>query len=86
MKEKLTKQTTLEQDDADMLDEYDFSEGVRGKYAERYHDGKNLISLDPDVAKVFPDAKTVNDALRTLAKIIAIVHQNTECKTKSENI
>ena len=70
MKEKLTKQTTLEQDDADMLDQYDFSEGVRGKYAERYHDGKNLISLDPDVAKVFPDAKTVNDALRALAKII----------------
>ncbi len=77
MKEKLTKQTTLEQDDADMLDKYDFSEGVRGKYAERYHDSKNLICLAPDVTKVFPDAKTVNDALRALAKIIA-EYQNTE--------
>ena len=77
MKEKLTNQTTLEQDDADMLDEYDFSEGVRGKYAERYHASKNLIRLDPDVVKVFPDTKTVNDALRALAKIIA-VHQNTD--------
>ncbi len=77
MKEKLTNQTTLEQDDADMLDEYDFSGGVRGKYAEKYHADKNLIRLDPDVAKIFPDAKTVNDALRALARIIA-VHQNTD--------
>ena len=54
MKEKLTNQSTSEQDDVDMLDEYDFSGGVRGKYAERYHADKNLIRLDPDVAKVFP--------------------------------
>ena len=33
-----------------MLDEYDFNEGIRGKYAERYHAGANLIRLDDDVA------------------------------------
>jgi hypothetical protein len=49
--------------------EYDFSQlkgGVRGKYAERYREGTNLILLDPDVAAAFPDAKSVNEALRRL--------------------
>jgi hypothetical protein len=51
---------------SDMRDEYDFSKGVRGKYAERFKEGTNLVRLDPDVAKAFPDAKAVNDALRRL--------------------
>lgn len=50
--------------------EYDFSHGVRGKYAKRYAKGSNLILLDPDVASVFPDEESVNYTLRTLAKII----------------
>ena len=53
-----------------MRDEYDFSTGVRGKYATQYAKGSNVVVLDPDVAKVFSDAKSVNDALRTLAKIV----------------
>jgi hypothetical protein len=53
-----------------LREEYDFSGGVRGEYAARYAEGTNLVPLDPDVAKVFPDAKAVNDALRALAKII----------------
>lgn len=62
--------------DADELrEEYDFTpeqlrQGVRGKYAERYAQGTNLVPLDPDVAEVFPDAAAVNDALRALAGII----------------
>jgi hypothetical protein len=40
----------------DMLDEYDFSSGVRGKYAKRYAEGTNVVVLAPDVATVFPDA------------------------------
>ena len=52
-----------------MLKEYDFSKGVRGKYAKRYAKGTNVVVLDPDVAKVFPSAEAVNDALRTLAEI-----------------
>lgn len=53
-----------------MLDEYDFSKGTRGKYAERYNQGTNVIIIDPDVAEYFSDSKTVNDALRSIIPII----------------
>ena len=52
-----------------MRKEYDFSGGVVGKYAKRHGASANAILLDPDVAGVFPDSKSVNDALRTLMKI-----------------
>ena len=55
--------------DPDMLSEYDFSRGVRGKYAKRFSGGINLIALSPDLAQVFPDSKSVNDVLRTLVNI-----------------
>jgi hypothetical protein len=63
----------------DLLEEYDFSTmsgGVRGKYAKQYHAGVKLIMLDEDVAQIFPDAKSVNDALRMLSKVI-LQHQKT---------
>lgn len=50
-----------------MRKEYDFSPGVRGKYAKRYEQGCNVVILDPDVARLYPDAKAVNRALRSLA-------------------
>jgi hypothetical protein len=53
-----------------MRAEYDFSRGVRGKYFRRYHRGANVVVLEPDVAKVFSNAETVNDSLRALAGII----------------
>ncbi|NQT91339.1 MAG: hypothetical protein HQ559_01160 [Lentisphaerae bacterium] len=56
--------------DADLLDEYDFSQGVRGKYAERYAEGTNVVVIDPDVAEYFPDQDSVNESLRTLVSII----------------
>lgn len=56
--------------DLEMRDEYDFSDGVRGKYATRYAEGTNIVRLDPDVAEVFPDSAAVNSALRALVKII----------------
>lgn len=71
MKEKPMNPPTSNQHDLDMLDEYDFSTGIRGKYAERYYADRNLVRLDEDVAKMFPDAKSVNNALRALAKLIA---------------
>ena len=52
-----------------MRPEYDFSEGVRGKYAEQYRSGTNVILLEPDVAKAFPDANSVNEALRALLAV-----------------
>ena len=54
----------------EMLREYDFSQGVRGKYARRYARGSNVVVLEPDVAKVFPNGEAVNSSLRSLAKII----------------
>ncbi|MBL0686998.1 MAG: hypothetical protein JJV95_03035 [Sulfurospirillum sp.] len=54
----------------DMLDEYDFSNGIRGKYSQQYSEGINIIKLDSDVQKIFPDAKSVNNALRTLINLI----------------
>lgn len=56
--------------DLEMREEYDFSNGVRGKYAAQYAEGTNLVLLDPDVARVFPDSAAVNEALRALVKII----------------
>ncbi|HXL79859.1 MAG TPA: hypothetical protein VN951_03200 [Pyrinomonadaceae bacterium] len=50
----------------ELLDEYDFSQGEIGKYAKQYAEGTNIVVLDPDVAKVFPDSAAVNQALRQI--------------------
>lgn len=55
---------------SDMQAEYDFSRGVRGKYARRYAEGTNVVVLDPDVAKLFPNAEAVNSSLRSWAETI----------------
>jgi hypothetical protein len=52
-----------------MRAEYDFSGGVRGKYADRYRRGTNVVLLDPELAEAFPDSKSVNDALRALLAV-----------------
>ncbi len=49
-----------------MRPEYDFSKGVRNKYAARLRRGTNVVLLDPDVAAAFGSAKAVNRALRAL--------------------
>jgi hypothetical protein len=59
---------SAELEDDGMLPEYDFSKGVRGKYAKPFKDVDRLISLDPDVKAVFPDSEAVNTALRVLIK------------------
>jgi hypothetical protein len=46
--------------------EYDFSSGVRGKYAKRFAEGSNVVVLEPDVAERFPNSEAVNRALRRL--------------------
>ncbi len=56
--------------DPDMIEEYDFSKGIRGKYAKRYSEGTNVAVIEPDVAEFFPDPDSVNDALRSLIPII----------------
>jgi hypothetical protein len=64
------KKTHDKSAEPEMRAEYDFSRGVRGKYARRYAQGANLVLLAPDVARVFPDSESVNSSLRALAGII----------------
>ena len=52
----------------DMREEYDFSNAVRGKYADRFPKDVVMVTLAPDVAEAFPDANAVNEALRVLIK------------------
>lgn len=51
----------------DMQAEYDFTGGVRGKYAERYADGSIVVVIAPDLVEMFPTSEAVNDALRDVA-------------------
>ncbi|HEM61205.1 MAG TPA: hypothetical protein ENO24_02850 [Chloroflexi bacterium] len=62
--------------DDELRPEYDLTQllrgGQRGKYADRYREGTNLVLLAPDVAAVFPDEKAVNEALRLVMKLSRI--------------
>ena len=63
--------------DNDMQDEYDLEAmgpGVRGKYFDQYQDGTNLVRLDADLQKHFPDSEAVNFALRHLMQVME--HRN----------
>ncbi|HMG13775.1 MAG TPA: hypothetical protein VK571_11375 [Gemmatimonadaceae bacterium] len=52
----------------DLRPSYDFSNGVRGKYAARYRKGSNVVLLEPDVAATFKTSAAVNKALRQVAR------------------
>jgi hypothetical protein len=58
--------------DDEMRGHYDFTGGVRGKYARRYAEGTNVVVLDPDVARLFPNREAVNETLRAVAQIVQI--------------
>ena len=52
---------------SELEQEYDLKslgEGVQGKYFEKYKNGTNVVVIDPELSKAFPNAKAVNDALR----------------------
>ncbi|HDH09413.1 MAG TPA: hypothetical protein ENF84_00575 [Chloroflexi bacterium] len=57
------------EEESEMLPEYDFSKGVRGKYARRYAEGTNIVVLSPDLVRFFPDSESVNRALRALVEV-----------------
>jgi len=71
--------------DPDMLEEYDFSGGIRGKYAVRYAQGTNIVAIDPDIIEYFPDNESVNNALRSLAAIIKrrVKSEHTDSRTRA---
>ena len=58
--------------DDEMPAHYDFTGGIRGKYARRYAEGTNVVVLDPDVARLFPNREAVNETLRAVAQIVQI--------------
>ncbi len=65
----------------DMREEYDFASmkgGVRGKYASAFEEKAVTVLLESDVAKVFPDSQSVNEALRTLARVLRKKDENTQ--------
>jgi len=53
-----------------MKREYDFTGGVRGKYASRVVSMARVVTLEPEIAAIFDSSEAVNDALRPLAKMI----------------
>ena len=68
----MNEETRTEMDD-ELRPEYDLSkllkDGVRGKYAEQYKAGTNLVLLAPDVAQAFPSEEAVNEALRLVIQL-----------------
>jgi hypothetical protein len=69
MKDANTKKPRTRKVIPEMRAEYNFSGGVRGKYADRYQRGVNVVLIEPELVKAFPDSKSVNDALRALLAI-----------------
>ena len=49
---------------SELRPEYDFSGGVRGRHFEGYREGTNVVLIDPDLHKLFPNSEAVNRALR----------------------
>ncbi|WP_017715646.1 hypothetical protein [Kamptonema formosum] len=75
----MKKEVESEMED-ELRSEYDFAEmegGIRGKYVARYRAGTNLVLLEPDVARAFPDDKAVNEALRLLMQVAKQLQSNT---------
>ena len=70
------KKASNKKNDPEMLNEYDFSKGVRGKYAQRYAEGTNVVVLPPDLAEAFPTAQAVHEALRGLVSLAEKVRKN----------
>jgi hypothetical protein len=71
----------------DLRPEYDLKTllkgGERGKYVERYKAGTNLVLLDPDIAKAFPDERAVNEALRLVIELTKLPTKKRRQITKS---
>jgi hypothetical protein len=79
----MKKQTELNDE---LRPEYDMKAllkgGVRGKYAARYRAGTNLVLLEPEVAKAFPNEKAVNEALKLVMKLKQVQEEAGQYVTK----
>lgn len=74
----MKKSSIKKQDDYELRQEYDLSTMTimpEGRYDPKRRIGKNVIVLDPDIAKAFPDDEAVNEALRLLLKASHLAQQ-----------
>ena len=67
---KMTNRTEFNDELRPEYDETLLKNGIRGKYAEQYAAGTNIVRLEPDVAAAFPNEEAVNEALRFVLKVM----------------
>jgi hypothetical protein len=78
---KAMRRTATKRVADEMLTEYELGGGVRGKHARSSIPGPRMVILEPDVAEVFPDSKSVNEALRALAVIAQRPRRRSRART-----
>ncbi len=73
----MKKNSTKKQDDYELNEEYDLSKMTilpKGRFDPKRRIGNNVVVLEPDVAKAFPNDEAVNEALRLLLKASKLSH------------
>ena len=71
----MKKNSTTKQDDYELRDEYDLSKMTilpKGRFDPKRRIGTNVVVLDPEIAKAFPNDEAVNEALRIILKAAKI--------------
>jgi hypothetical protein len=74
----MKKTSTTKRDDYELKDEYDLSSMTvlpKGRFDPKRRLGKNIVILDPEIAKAFPNDEAVNEALRLILKATKIPQQ-----------
>ena len=74
----MKKNSIKKQDNYELNDEYDLSKMTilpKGRFDPKHRIGNNIIVLEPDIAKAFPNDEAVNEALRLLLKASKISHR-----------
>ena len=82
------KKVTAKRTSDDLRAEYDLSQlkgGVRGKYYRQATAGTNLVLVEPELAEVFPDAESVNRALRLLADTAEAATERSRARRRTPN-
>lgn len=88
---KKSSRSQIDSDRDTMRKEYDFSGAIRGVTAKRYAQGANVVVIDHEVIDVFPDALSVNEALRALAPFMrrqrddSRIHRKTPLRNDSSS-
>lgn len=80
MRRNMKKNSTKKQDDYELREEYNLSKMTilpKGRFDPKRRLGSNVVVLEPEIAKAFPDDKSVNEALRLILKAAKIPQQAT---------